>query len=160
MDETIIIVDLLTLLEHSNVFSVISLDVGSCDFMILAHRLLETLVVTAVTDASEMLSGSGILISSVSRMAGSSSHIKYDVIMHSTTVYIILDYYECCETINRMQNKVCVYIICVCTVYIYYKYKHIQYIFKKNMLCLYTYIHARVCFIYIIHNIIHILHNT
>ncbi len=72
----IIIVDLLTLLEHSNVFSVISLDVGSCDFMILAHRLLETLVVTAVTDASEMLSGSGILISSVSRMAGSSSHIN------------------------------------------------------------------------------------
>ncbi len=53
-------------------------------------------------------------------------------------IYIILGYYECCETINRMLNKVCVYIICVCTVYIYYKYKHIQYIFKKNMLCLYV----------------------
>lgn len=37
-----------------------------------SHLLLETLVVTAVTDASEIVSGSGILMSSVSSMAGSS----------------------------------------------------------------------------------------
>ncbi len=57
----------------------IKFDLDSCDFIICGHLLLETLVVTAVTDASEMVSGSGILISSVSRMAGSSSQVTYEI---------------------------------------------------------------------------------
>ncbi len=45
--------------------------------------------------------------------------------------------------INLIQNKsFCLHNICVCTVYntylwCIYKYKHMMYIFKKNMLCLY-----------------------
>ncbi len=42
--------------------------------------------------------------------------------------------------INRIQNKVFVYIIYVCIVYIYYVYINTHpcmYKFKKNILCLY-----------------------
>ncbi len=51
-----------------------------------------------------------------------------------------------CQTINRIQNKVVVYIIYVCVYCVYllciYKYTHIHYIFRK-----YLHIHLYICII-------------
>ncbi len=42
---------------------------------------------------------------------------------------------------NLMYNKISIFVhiiyVCVRCIFIMYKYKHIQYIFKKNMLCIY-----------------------
>ncbi len=54
--------------------------------------------------------------------------------------FIIISAVKRLIVINRIQNKICLHNICVCTVYIYYVYINTHtymYIFKENMLFIY-----------------------
>ncbi len=78
--------------------------------------------------------------------------------MNSSYIYIYISAVKRLIAINRIQNKF-FYIVCVCTVYIYYVYINTHtcmFIFKKNMLRLYIkyiytlyqlykYIHLNTC---------------